>query len=110
MARSLEVKEQVKGNGATCLSSRKRQDEEIWSYYELEKCLQFIKDHKTVTLQFPDDMLHESVQVSSILQRESKKDLFVLGDTSYGSCCVDEVGAEHVGSDGIIHFGTSCLT
>ncbi|XP_019849452.1 PREDICTED: diphthamide biosynthesis protein 2-like [Amphimedon queenslandica] len=110
MAGSLEVKEQVKGNGATCLSSRKRQDEEIWSYYELEKCLQFIKDHKTVTLQFPDDMLHESVRVSSILQRESKKDLFVLGDTSYGSCCVDEVGAEHIGSDGIIHFGTSCLT
>lgn len=29
-------------------------------------------------------MLHESVRVSSILQRESKRDLFILGDTSYG--------------------------
>lgn len=49
MAGSLADKEQVKVNGTTCLSSIKRQDEEIWSYYELEKCLQFIKDHKTVS-------------------------------------------------------------
>lgn len=33
----------------------------------------------------------------------------VLGDTSYGDCCVDCVAAEHVGSDGIIHFGNTCF-
>ena len=26
------------------------------------------------------------------------------------SCCVDEVAAEHIGADGIIHFGHACLT
>lgn len=26
------------------------------------------------------------------------------------SCCVDEVAADHVNADGIIHFGTACLT
>ncbi|ORY29585.1 diphthamide biosynthesis protein [Neocallimastix californiae] len=31
-------------------------------------------------------------------------------DTSYGSCCVDEVAAEHVNSNLIIHYGHSCLS
>lgn len=35
---------------------------------------------------------------------------FILADTSYGSCCVDEVAAQHVNADGIIHFGHACLT
>ena len=34
----------------------------------------------------------------------------ILGDTSYGECCVDEVAAEHLGADGVIHFGRTCLT
>ena len=36
--------------------------------------------------------------------------VYILGDTSYGECCVDEVAAEHIGADGIIHFGHACLT
>ncbi|PVH19711.1 diphthamide biosynthesis protein 2 [Candidozyma haemuli] len=35
--------------------------------------------------------------------------LWVLADTSYSSCCVDEVAAEHVKSDLLIHFGDACL-
>ena len=41
--------DEVKDTSAASLSSRKRQDEETWSYYELEKCLQFIKDHRNVS-------------------------------------------------------------
>ena len=26
------------------------------------------------------------------------------------SCCVDEVAADHVSANAIIHFGTACLT
>lgn len=36
--------------------------------------------------------------------------LLVLGDTSYGSCCVDEVAAEHVEADAIVHYGRACLS
>ena len=36
--------------------------------------------------------------------------LFILGDTTYGECCVDEIAAEHIASDGVIHFGHTCLT
>lgn len=32
----------------------------------------------------------------------------ILGDTSYSSCCVDEVAAQHINGDAIIHFGHAC--
>lgn len=38
-----------------------------------------------------------------------KQRLWILADTSYSSCCVDEVAAEHVQSDLVIHFGDACL-
>ena len=34
----------------------------------------------------------------------------MLGDTSYGECCVDEVAAQHLNADAVIHFGHTCLT
>ncbi|KAJ9606367.1 Diphthamide biosynthesis protein 2 [Cladophialophora chaetospira] len=36
--------------------------------------------------------------------------LTILGDTSYGSCCVDEIAAEHVDADAVIHYGRACLS
>ncbi|KAJ5430190.1 Diphthamide synthesis DHP2 eukaryotic [Penicillium cf. griseofulvum] len=34
----------------------------------------------------------------------------ILADTSYGTCCVDEVAAEHVDADVVVHYGRSCLS
>ncbi|KAF2726170.1 putative diphthamide biosynthesis protein Dph2 [Polychaeton citri CBS 116435] len=36
--------------------------------------------------------------------------LTILGDTSYGACCVDEVAAEHVDADVVVHYGRACLS
>ncbi|KAL9623052.1 MAG: hypothetical protein Q9160_002566 [Pyrenula sp. 1 TL-2023] len=36
--------------------------------------------------------------------------LYILADTSYGSCCVDEIAAEHVNADSIVHYGRACLS
>ena len=36
--------------------------------------------------------------------------IFVYIHPLLGSCCVDEVAAEHVGADCIVHYGTSCLS
>ncbi|EXJ65370.1 hypothetical protein A1O7_01711 [Cladophialophora yegresii CBS 114405] len=36
--------------------------------------------------------------------------LTILGDTSYGSCCVDEIAAEHVDADAVVHYGRACLS
>lgn len=80
-----------------------------------------------VALQFPDHLLPDSVSIVTALQQQNEQcKLYILGDTSYGrydkrvgdilswicvcSCCVDEVAADHVSADAIIHFGSACLT
>ncbi|KAL1801479.1 hypothetical protein ACET3X_001821 [Alternaria dauci] len=47
---------------------------------------------------------------TSISEEKSQESLFILGDTSYGACCVDEVAAEHVDADVVVHYGRSCLS
>lgn len=43
-------------------------------------------------------------------QQEDEERLCILGDTSYGACCVDEVAAEHVDADVVVHYGRTCLS
>ncbi|KAK3707743.1 Diphthamide biosynthesis protein 2 [Vermiconidia calcicola] len=40
----------------------------------------------------------------------SEHRLTILADTSYGACCVDEVAAEHVDAEVVVHYGRSCLS
>lgn len=61
---------------------------------------------KTVT---EVDELATEVQDIKI-EKEEEERLFILGDTSYGACCVDEVAAEHVDADVVVHYGRSCLS
>jgi diphthamide biosynthesis protein 2 len=35
---------------------------------------------------------------------------FVMADTTYGSCCIDEVGALHIDSECVVHYGQTCLS
>ncbi|KAF7660904.1 hypothetical protein LDENG_00272870 [Lucifuga dentata] len=81
--------------------------------YQIKKTCDFISQHhfEKVALQFPDELLADSVAITAEIERQSQPvKLFVLGDTSYGSCCVDEVAAEHFGADCIVHYGRSCLS
>lgn len=43
-------------------------------------------------------------------EESSPEKLFILGDTSYGACCVDEIAAEHVNADVVVHYGRACLS
>jgi diphthamide biosynthesis protein 2 len=36
--------------------------------------------------------------------------LFILADTSYSACCVDEVAAQHAAADLVVHYGQACLS
>ncbi|KAI0179062.1 diphthamide biosynthesis protein [Hypoxylon sp. FL1284] len=51
----------------------------------------------------------------STLQKQGKdklqrKRLYILADTSYSACCVDEIAAEHADADGVVHYGRACLS
>lgn len=97
------------------------------SYYEISGTAEFIhsRNFRRVALQFPDELLKDSVRVVKALReglwslrecdREGTEDdkdvqLFVMADTTYGSCCVDEVGASHSDAECVIHYGHTCLS
>ncbi|XP_056290313.1 2-(3-amino-3-carboxypropyl)histidine synthase subunit 2 [Pseudoliparis swirei] len=86
--------------------------EKLEEFYQIKKTCDFISEHefKKVALQFPDELLVDSVAVAVEIESNSNAKPFILGDTSYGSCCVDEVAAEHIGADCIVHYGGACLS
>lgn len=45
-----------------------------------------------------------------VLSDSTEVKLYILADTSYGSCCVDEIAAEHVDADVVVHYGRACLS
>ena len=65
-----------------------------------------------IGLQFPDELLNNSIKINALLKHHTPSDCvyFILADTSYGNCCVDVVAAEHYNADSIVHFGHSCLS
>lgn len=85
--------------------------QELDTFYEIDKTIQYVKKYNfsKIALQFPDELLNDSVQVSQRLQSLSSSKFYILGDTSYGSCCVDEIASQHVDADMIVHYGNACL-
>ncbi len=43
-------------------------------------------------------------------QAQKRERIYILADTSYSACCVDEIAAEHVDADVVVHYGRSCLS
>lgn len=72
-----------------------------------------------MNFQFPDSLLKDSTRVVASLRKrlqslreidERDVGLYVMADTTYGNCCVDEVGASHINADCVIHYGQTCFS
>eukprot|EP01062_Namystynia_karyoxenos_P050214 TRINITY_DN3894_c1_g3_i2.p1 TRINITY_DN3894_c1_g3~~TRINITY_DN3894_c1_g3_i2.p1 ORF type:complete len:857 (+),score=218.67 TRINITY_DN3894_c1_g3_i2:61-2571(+) len=70
-----------------------------------------------VALQLPDSLLGDAFALSGALRRTLHADpsappvqLFVMADTLFAPCCVDEITAQHVAADMVVKYGHSCLT
>lgn len=70
-----------------------------------------------IALQYPDSLLIDSFIVCAALEAALATDdpervplIFILGDTSYGECCVDEIAARHLNADMVVHYGNACLS
>ncbi|KAH8417781.1 hypothetical protein KR222_005792 [Zaprionus bogoriensis] len=87
--------------------------EQIWNETHKRVSSGWIRQngYKRICLQFPDDYLPHSnainISLSEALASEECK-IFIMADTTYGSCCVDEIAAAHVEADSVIHFGNAC--
>ncbi|KZW01803.1 diphthamide biosynthesis protein [Exidia glandulosa HHB12029] len=105
---------EVNDSGTQLVTTNDVGDGDIPAIYELDAVAREISEHgfKCIALQFPDELLHDAVPAFRELKTRLADDvqLYVLADTSYGSCCVDEVAAQHVDADVVVHFGHACLS
>jgi len=92
-------------------------DFSLWES-ELQSVCAFIGAHPQyarIALQFPDALLPAAPEItyrlqSAVVGRDNGR-VFILGDTAYSPCCVDEVAAEHLTADLVLHFGpVACMT
>ncbi|TPP62341.1 Diphthamide biosynthesis protein 1 [Fasciola gigantica] len=82
---------------------------------------------KRVALQFPEGLLMFAIPIAELLRRfstvfdkdekqgqqadpsEAELDIVIMGDVTYGACCVDDYTARALGVDLLVHYGHSCL-
>jgi 2-(3-amino-3-carboxypropyl)histidine synthase len=79
--------------------------------FEIMKSVWQIQRHgaKKVALQFPEGLLMYSLIIADILEEFCGVETLVMGDVTYGACCIDDFTAMGVGCDFMIHYGHSCL-
>jgi 2-(3-amino-3-carboxypropyl)histidine synthase len=47
--------------------------------------------------------------LADVISRFAVVECVVLGDVTYGACCVDDLTARALGADFLVHYGHSCL-
>lgn len=117
------VRKVIKGAGARALN---KIPQEILNDEELNRAIAALPSnynfevHKTVwrtrelkakrvALQLPEGLLLFSTVIAEILERFTDADTVIMGDVTYGACCVDDFTAKALGADLLVHYGHSCL-
>ncbi|ONH70009.1 Diphthamide biosynthesis protein 1 [Cyberlindnera fabianii] len=79
--------------------------------FEIHKTVWNIKKNKAkrVALQMPEGLLIYSLVISDILEQFCQCETVVMGDVSYGACCIDDFTARSLDCDFIVHYAHSCL-
>lgn len=57
----------------------------------------------------PEGLLIYSCIISDILEQFCNVETIVMGDVTYGACCIDDFSAIALGCDFLIHYAHSCL-
>jgi len=79
--------------------------------FELPKSIAQIKknDAKRVALQMPEGLAMYGCAIVDIIERFTGAECVIMGDVTYGACCIDDYTARALGCDMMIHYGHSCL-
>jgi 2-(3-amino-3-carboxypropyl)histidine synthase len=81
--------------------------------FEIPKTVQRINRLKAthVALQMPEGLLMYSGALADLLKRLCRglQIVSVLGDVTYGACCVEDLTAHSIGAQLLVHYGHSCL-
>ncbi|KAF2464967.1 Diphthamide biosynthesis protein 1 [Lindgomyces ingoldianus] len=80
--------------------------------FEVHKCIHRIRKSgaKNIALQFPEGLLLFATTISDILTQFCPgTSTLIMGDVTYGACCIDDFTARALGCDLLIHYAHSCL-
>ncbi|ODV84216.1 hypothetical protein CANARDRAFT_201391 [[Candida] arabinofermentans NRRL YB-2248] len=79
--------------------------------FEIHKTVWNIKKNKAtrVSLQMPEGLLIYSLVICDIIEQFCGCEVIVMGDVSYGACCIDDYTSRALGCDFIVHYAHSCL-
>lgn len=80
--------------------------------FEIHKTIHRVRmsEAKKIALQFPEGLLLFATTISDILTRFCPgTETLIMGDVTYGACCIDDFTARALGCDILIHYAHSCL-
>jgi 2-(3-amino-3-carboxypropyl)histidine synthase len=80
--------------------------------FEIPKTIHRIRSSnaKRVALQFPEGLLLFATTISDILTQFCPGvETLIMGDVTYGACCIDDYTARALGCELLVHYAHSCL-
>ncbi|CCU99415.1 unnamed protein product [Malassezia sympodialis ATCC 42132] len=79
--------------------------------FEIHKTVHQIRKYhaRCVALQMPEGLTLWATSIVDIIERFTEATAVIMGDVTYGACCVDDYTAMALGCDMLIHYGHSCL-
>ncbi|KAF2460425.1 putative diphthamide synthesis protein-domain-containing protein [Lineolata rhizophorae] len=80
--------------------------------FEIHKTIHRIRTSGAtkIALQFPEGLLLFATTVSDILTKFCPGiETLIMGDVTYGACCIDDYTARALGCDLLVHYAHSCL-
>ncbi|CAA7260188.1 unnamed protein product [Cyclocybe aegerita] len=79
--------------------------------FEIHKTIHHIRKNNAtmVALQMPEGLQMFACTIADIIERFTAALTVILGDVTYGACCIDDYTAVALGCDMLVHYGHSCL-
>lgn len=79
--------------------------------FEIHKTIHHIRKAgaSCVALQMPEGLTLWATGIADIVERFTDAITVIMGDVTYGACCVDDYTAMALGCDMLVHYGHSCL-
>ncbi|EDR14729.1 uncharacterized protein LACBIDRAFT_243952 [Laccaria bicolor S238N-H82] len=79
--------------------------------FEIHKTIHHVRKNNAsmVALQMPEGLQMFACTIADIIERFTNALTVIMGDVTYGACCVDDYTAVALGCDLLVHYGHSCL-
>ncbi|KAI4519664.1 hypothetical protein K525DRAFT_205527 [Schizophyllum commune Loenen D] len=78
---------------------------------EIHKTIHHVRKNKAtmVALQMPEGLQMFACTIADIIEQFTDALTVIMGDVTYGACCIDDYTAVALGCDMLVHYGHSCL-